>query len=188
MSDSFAALPRTFVLFFDSEAPDDPFALPVIGWTKGLSGFDPITVVPEDGRMTFGKAICIYTEEGVAIVTDPIAKNSFSGVEEWVKYMKGAKPVAKADTKTGLRRRVNLFIQFGSKVFVNKSFWHFKTPSDEFLFTLEGGEESPEDVRVQKINREAFFNARKTLEVIPYDDLFNTTEVIQPEHDFEDLI
>jgi hypothetical protein len=175
MADSFTALPRTFVVSFDSNDPDGRNMIPVMGWAKGLSGYDPITVVPEDGRMVFGKAICLMTDDDVVIVTDPISKKTFYDINDWLSYMKGAKPVAKPDVNTGVRRRVNLYIQFGDKTYVNKSFWHFKTPSDEFLFTLEGEQEAPDDARVQKINRDAFYNARKTLDVMPYDDLFNVT-------------
>lgn len=184
MSDSFPAQANTVVIQFDPETPKIPDTFPVIGWAKGLSSYDPITIVPEDGRMIFGKAIQMDSN-GATVIVDPIAKKTFWSLESWVTYMEGTKPVAKPDATTGVRRRVNLYIQFGTKTFVNKSFWHFKTPSDEFLFTLEGGEEAPDDVRVQKINRDAFYSARKTLDVMLYDDLFNTTETF-PAHDEDD--
>lgn len=189
MTDSFAAQPGTFVLVYNSEEPTARKMIPVVGWQKGLSGFDPITVVAEDGRMIFGKAVLIWNAEtGSEFVTDPTSKMTFDDVDDWLAYMKGAKPVAKPNAETGIRRRVNLFIQFGKKEYVNKSFWHFKTPSDEFLFTLEGGMEAPEDARVTKINRDTFFNARKLLEVVPFDDLFNTSVGSAPEPDEDDEI
>ncbi len=187
MSDSFTASPGTFVLIYDPNIPEkQSSAIPVMGWTKGLSGFDPVTVVPEDGRMTFGKAI-LTTYDDEPFITDPISKMTFNSVEDWVTYMKGRKPVAKPNAETGKRRRTNLFIQFSEKKYVNKSFWHFKTSSDEFLFELEGGADAPDDPRVQKINRDSFYVARKLLDVLTYDDLFNTVKV-ESSYDVEDFV
>lgn len=187
MTDSFQAAPGTEIVRFDPEDPENPDHFPVIGWTRGLSGYDPITIVPEDGVMEFGKAILLEDR----CVVDPTAKRTFFGLSLWLEYMKGAKPVAKPNKETGVRRRVNLHIQFGDKTYVNKSFWHFKTASDSFLFELEGGEGAPDDARVTKINRDTFYKARKNLEVVPYADLFNVTESAMAEEideEAEDLI
>jgi hypothetical protein len=190
MTDSFQAAPGTFVVLFNPQDPENPDHFPVVGWTRGLSGYDPITIVPEDGVMEFGKAIQLDHGD-LVVVVDPTAKKTFWSLEAWLEYMKGAKPVAKPNKETGIRRRVNLHIQFGEKTYVNKSFWHFKTPSDSFLFELEGGESAPDDARVSKINRDTYYKARKNLEVVPYADLFNVTESAMVEdidEEAEDLI
>lgn len=189
MTDSFSALPETAVITFNPEDPNKSFWTPVVGWTRGLAGFDPVTVIMGDGHMVHGKAIVVQSGSSEYVV-DPNAKKTFYSVVDWLEYMKGAKPVSKPNRHTGVRRRTNLFIQFGTKVFINKSFWHFKTPKDEFLFAVEGGGEAPEDPRVQKINRDAFYKARKLLEVVPFEELFNTLEIEADEVDqeAEDLI
>jgi hypothetical protein len=70
------------------------------------------------------------------------------------------------------------------KCYRSKSFWHFKDESGlEFLFTIESGKEIPNDHRVVKINREAFFERRRSLPVVDTALLFNGVEIAPPEAD-----
>jgi hypothetical protein len=88
----------------------------------------------------------------------------------------------------------SLNIRQTDKSYRSKSFWHFKDESGlEFLFTVESGRKIPNDHRVAKINRETFFERRKSLPVVDSKLLLETVGSPTPEtgivpDDEDDLI
>lgn len=75
------------------------------------------------------------------------------------------------------------------KAYKSKSFWQFKDPSGlEFLFVVDPEVEIPNDERVTKITRDAFFDRRKNLPVVDTDLLFSATEEegVEPETETEE--
>lgn len=162
---------------------------PVIGWEKRLTVWEPICfpVLPRDLGPTL-YFIPDPTDPDNPSLYDPRANRLFRDTESWSDFYDGSEPVP---VESGLEFDIGSPVTFGDKAYKNKSFWHFGTVKAEFLFELDGGETCPDDPRVSKINREAFFNARKTMPVVVRDEVIRMArQDIAPEIDseVEDLI
>ena len=157
------AAPGTYVI---SLMADDLLAwFPVIGWEKMLGRWEPVCFPPEAIRSD--KPTCyLLPAENQAVnpnVYDPTARRTFEDLKDWQEFYEGEIP---EKSPLGATFEIGTPVTFGSKIYKNKSFWHFKTTNAEFLFELDGNETCPDDPRVQKINRDEFFKARKLIHTI----------------------
>lgn len=160
---------------------------PIIGWEKLLHSWEPICFPPTAHT---NKMICyaIPNPEGGYFYYDPNLRDTFYDSVEWASQYEGKEPEIEPETQK--QARSNLHVAFGNKVYKNKSFWHFKTPSDEFLFELDGEQTCPDDPRCEKITRDQYFKARKLMDVLTLDELLAATDMPNDDTDqeAEDLI
>jgi hypothetical protein len=160
-------------------------AAPVIGWEKILGRWEPVCF-PETFRSERPMCIEIPCENPDAPnFYDVETKTYFDNHDDWLAFYEGKAPEAPGPAKRS-KTRSGLRVTFGTKVYKNKSFWHFKTEQDEFLFELEGDETCPDDPRVEKINRDQFFKARKMMDVLTMPELLGAAP--ETDSEVEDLI
>lgn len=189
MISTLPAFPKTYVLSWDPEFPEDVDYTPIVGWmhVQGNLAF-PICAV-NHGGLTHGRAI----EFPCGMVTDPTHGLSFSSAKEWIGFIQKAKPKdgpempKPVETSAPEAKFPDSFpddpepgdvrdqhtvdapppvtepeaaIVFGNKAFKTNSFWQINGRDGASLFQIAGGENYPKDARCEKITG-AEFKERK---------------------------
>ena len=171
----FTALPGTLIADLDkSTSPPSLVCTVVIGWShvQGSRAY-PITAL-NSGGMTEVQAV-IHGDTG--FVTHPSRGLTFASVEEWMAYMKTAKPgkiigtartepyadedepepspdLVMPDDDAEATSADFVPVVFGKKAHKSKSYWSM--PADGVVFEVDGGDPYPIDERVEKIKRDDF--------------------------------
>lgn len=169
---AFAAQPGFHLVSLDATDP----TYPIIGWlhTTGLNVVPMVLGHP--GPLTAGEGI--EAENGV--VFDPATGQSFGDVESWrddfnenptyrigspIKVLLVPEPVPSASPTV-----VNVVnekptvsaLDFSGKVYQKASFWRANVGGRDLVFVLTPGIPAPQ-APAEKITREAFYEARKTI-------------------------
>ncbi len=205
---AFAAQPGFHLISLDATDP----TYPIIGWlhTGGLNVVPMVLGHP--GPMTAGEGI--EAENGV--VFDPATGQTFGDAESWrddfndnptyrigspIKTLLPPEPEAPKPgavvvniTNTDPPKVTADALSFTGKVYQKSSFWRANVKGRDVVFVLTGGTPAPQPP-AEKITREAFYEARKTVTEVPLADLLNPADD-QPElplggdedDDGEDLI
>lgn len=174
---AFAAQPGFHLVSLDATDP----TYPIIGWlhTTGLNVVPMVLGHP--GPLTAGEGI--EAENGT--VFDPATGQSFGDVESWrddfnenptyrigspikallVPELDAVRPSALAVTASdvipGVKPTASA-LDFSGKVYQKASFWRANVGGRDIVFVLTPGIPAPQ-APAEKITREAFYEARKTI-------------------------
>ena len=186
---AFAAQPRFHLVSLDATDP----TYPIIGWlhTTGLNVVPMVLGHP--GPLTAGEGI--EAENGA--VFDPATGQSFGDVESWrddfnenptyrigspIKALLVPEPVAAASpvaVNVVKEKATTTSLDFSGKVYQKASFWRANVGGRDLVFILTPGTPAPQ-APAEKITREAFYEARKTISEVQVATLMQPAED-QPE-------
>lgn len=196
------AAPNTLLLDGHGERPP----VPIIGWTMLRPGTTAVPVFPVNREIVPGDGISF----GEDFILDLGTGTAFRGPEmldEWYSFVTvadyGNAPVSAASAPvvaptpqppaSGKEPFPANMIRWGDKKFVNNSFWHYTHPvsGEQFVFTLPGGEPAPNDPTTVKVNRDAYFDLRRTIAervIGPASASAAPAAPEEPEDDSDDMI
>lgn len=169
---AFAAQPGFHLVSLDATDP----TYPIIGWlhTTGLNVVPMVLGHP--GPLTAGEGI--EAENGT--VFDPATGQSFGDVESWrddfnenptyrigspIKTLLVPEPAASAPSvavNVANEKPTASTLDFSGKVYQKASFWRANVGGRDLVFVLTPGIPAPQ-APAEKITREAFYEARKTI-------------------------
>lgn len=186
---AFAAQPGFHLVSLDATDP----TYPIIGWlhTTGLNVVPMVLGHP--GPLTAGEGI--EAEDGA--VFDPATGQSFGDVESWrddfnenptyrigspIKALLVPEPVPSASpvvVNVANEKPTTSILDFSGKVYQKASFWRANVGGRDLVFVLTPGIPAPQ-APAEKITREAFYEARKTISEVQVATLMQPAED-QPE-------
>jgi hypothetical protein len=109
------------------------------------------------GRSGVAKEEAVFHPEGY--ITHPASQKVFESVDLWTAYIDGEAIVTDTSGTTEGTAPDNRPINFGTKSYSTKSYWHW--PTANAIFEIEGKAEYPDDPRVLKIKREEFADLKR---------------------------
>jgi len=187
-------LPETYVVEVNPQASEGFTRTPIVGWIMEDNRPLPMTL---NGKHTLVGGSAVLFPGGY--VENPSFGLAFESTEAWLESnptepkhraanlgpaQKSHKVGEEKPTKTGSAYQID----FSGKPFKSNSWWHYDDGEYEFVFQVDGGENTPKPTKkCEKIKRVDFQDLKKTLDVLDLSDIIDghPIELDNEDEDFE---
>lgn len=187
-------LPETYVVEVNSQASEGFTRTPIVGWIMEDNRPLPMTL---NGKHTLVGGTAVLFPGGY--VENPSFGVAFENVEAWLESnptaarkhtasdlgpAEGNKTVGGSEpASTGSAYQID----FSGKPFKSNSWWHYDDGEYEFVFQVDGGENTPKPTKkCEKIKRVDFQELKKTLDVLDLSDILDGEPIELPEEEEDD--
>ena len=202
MTTYFPATADTCVIEVNAQASEGFTRTPVLGWAVDDGRPLPMTL---DGKNTLVAGAAVLHPNGM--VEDSVSRYSFEDIETWLESNPAAgrknppaKPAKTEKPQTGAQERDEdamaegaYDIEWTTNSFKSNSWWRYDDGEYEFVFQIDGGENTPKQTaKTEKIKRVDFMEMKKSVDVLTVDDIVNADPLPsvdeEEEEDVDDLI
>jgi len=189
------ANPKTYVVSVQPGSSDGYIKEPIVAWQPDLKEpmAHPIPLTMHGQRRLLPGSAILFS---CGMVSDPTGEIAYEDVEEWLnsnpgtrKLPAGAEAKAKATKPASEPEPTSegYDIDWSGKPFKSNSWWHYDDDEYEFVFQVDGGEDTPKATqKVSKIKRDDFQSMKKTIDVLTLDEIAAGNDVPAPEDEDED--